>query len=624
MHRFLLFLGCGLAALAVSHAHAGTLPDTVGRGSCAVSKQTDVPVTMRDGVTLRADVYTPATKDKVPVILMRTQYGKAAAQTDPSRFHSPDWFASHCYIVAVQDIRGQGKSDGVFYEYRNDRDDGYDTVEWAARLPGSTGKVGMYGSSYVGATQWLAATATPPSLATIVPSNTGSDYGDGWTYEDGAFRLAFIEPWMMEDIASSAAENRGDKKLAAELAAQGHNAAVLMRQSPYATFTPFTVDGKNVAPYFYDAIKHSTSDAYWKAFDIKSRYAKVTVPVLAFDGWYDSFLSGALENFNGMQAQGGSPAARANQRIVIGPWDHIGWGRPDSSVSPRLKAIGPVANSPVNELMLLWFDHVLKGMDNGVQTGPRVDYFTMGENRWHTASSWPIAGTQYQKWYLGSGRSASSVMGDGSLTPEHQDKHSTTKTDTFVYDPHNPVPSVGGHSCCEWSFGPQGQYDQSQVEQRPDILVYTSKPLDAPLAVTGPITVDLFATSTATDTDFTAKLVDVAPDGTALNLNNGIQVARFRNSLSTPELITPGAVYEYRIKVWPTSNLFLKGHSIRLEISSSDYPQFAPNPNTGEVFGQSDHTLVATQTILHDRKHPSALVLPVIPVTQGVDHPPAL
>ncbi|PAL27351.1 CocE/NonD family hydrolase [Acetobacter syzygii] len=624
MRRFLLFLGCGLTALTAGSAHAGTLPDNVGRGSCPVSKKTDVAATMRDGVVLRADVYTPKTQEKVPVILMRTQYGKSAAQTDPSRFQSPGWFASHCYIVVVQDIRGQGKSDGVFYEYRNDRNDGYDTVEWAARLPGSTGKVGMYGSSYVGATQWLAATATPPSLATIVPSNTASDYGDGWTYEDGAFRLAFIEPWMMEDIASSAAENRGDKKLAAELAAQGHNAAALMRQLPYATFTPFTVNGKNVAPYFYDAINHPTSDAYWQAFDIKSRYPKVTVPVLAFDGWYDSFLSGALENFNGMQTLGGSAMARANQRIVIGPWDHIGWGRPDSSESPRLKALGPVANSPVNELMLLWFDHFLKGQNNGVQTGPQVDYFTMGENRWHTASSWPLAGTQYQTWYLGSGRSASSVMGDGSLTPNTQDKHARAKTDSFVYDPHNPVPSVGGHSCCEWSFGPQGQYDQSQVEQRPDILVYTSKPLEAPLAITGPITVDLFAASTATDTDFTAKLVDVAPDGTAINLNNGIQVARFRNSLSTPELITPGAVYEYRIKVWPTSNLFLKGHSIRLEISSSDYPQFAPNPNTGEAFGQSTRMLAATQTILHDRQHPSALILPVIPVAQGVDHPPAL
>ncbi|WP_308720337.1 CocE/NonD family hydrolase [Komagataeibacter xylinus] len=622
MRRYLLLLSCGFVALSVGSARAAAWPSDEGRGSCRVTKKTDVPATMRDGVVLRADVYTPDTKEKVPVILMRTQYGKSAAQVQPSRFQSPEWFASHCYIVAIQDIRGQGKSGGTFYEYRNDRDDGYDAVEWAARLPGSSGKVGMYGSSYVGATQWLAATATPPSLAAIVPSNTGSDYGNGWTYEDGAFRLAFIEPWMMEDIASSAAENQGDKKLSQQLYLQGKNPAMLMQQLPYSTFTPFTVNGKNVAPYFYDAVNHSTSDDYWKAFDIRSRYGKVNVPVLAFDGWYDSFLDGALENFNGMQKEGGTPLARENQRIIIGPWEHIGWGRPAAVVSPRLKAIGPVANSPVNELMIQWFDHFLKGVDNGVQTGPHVDYFTMGENRWHSATSWPVAGTQYQKWYLGSAHSASSSMGDGALSQEKGDKQAKTQTDTFVYDPHNPVPSVGGHSCCAWTAGPQGQFDQSSIERRPDILVYTSKALDTPMNVTGPITVDLFASSTAKDTDFTAKLVDVAPDGTAINLNNGIQVARFRNSLSTPELITPGQVYEYRIKVWPTSNLFLKGHRIRLEISSSDYPQFAPNPNTGEKFGASDRMEVATQTIWHDSKHPSSLILPIIPVTTGDDTPP--
>ncbi len=618
-----------------------TWPSQAGRGSCKVSKKTDVPARMRDGVILRADIYTPETSGKVPVILMRTQYGKDAAQMQPSRFQSPDWFASHCYIVVIQDIRGQGKSDGTFYEYRYDRNDGYDTVEWAARLPGSNGKVGMYGSSYVGATQWLAATATPPSLAAIAPSNTGSDYGDGWTYEDGAFRLAFIEPWMMADIASSAAANRGDTKLAKELAETGKNPAKWMTYTPYATFPPLRPQDKEVAPYFYDAIRHPASDEYWKEFDIKSRYHKVTVPVLAFDGWYDAFLNGALENFTGMQREGGTPEARRNQRIVIGPWDHIGWGREASTVSPRLKAIGPVANSPVNDLMLKWFDHFLKGDNNGVATGPRVDYFTMGENRWHTANAWPVPGTKWQTWYLGSQHSASSVMGDGALTPLPPGQHPpethplptgdtdpatlTAKTDEFTYDPDNPVPSMGGHSCCSWDSGPQGQYDQSSVEQRPDILVFTSSPLTTALNVTGPISVELYASTSATDTDFTAKLVDVAPDGTALNLNNGIQATRFRNSLSHPEPVHPGEIYKYRIKIWPVSNLFMPGHRIRLEISSSDYPQFAPNPNTGDVFGTSDRHQKALQKIWHDRDHPSALILPVIDTpSDSMDKAPAL
>jgi hypothetical protein len=540
---------------------------------------------------------------------MRTQYGKDNAQVQPSRFQSPSWFASQCYLVVIQDVRGQYASKGAFYEYR-DRDDGYDSVEWAARLPGSDGKVGMYGSSYVGATQWLAATAVPPSLKTIVPSNTASDYFDGWTYEDGAFRLAFIEPWMMDEIAQSAAANRGDARLAAELKDDAKSIARWMRFRPYDAFPPFRPGSRAVAPYFFDAIAHPTRDAYWDEFSIERRYAKVGVPVLAFEGWYDAFLNGGLRNFTGMRKDGANERARTDQRIVIGPWEHIGWGRPDSVLSPRLAALGPAAESPVNELMLAWFDHFLKGEDNGVATGPRVDYFEMGENRWHVAKDWPLPQTQFVNWYLVSGGHAASVMGDGALTVG---KPRGAPSDRFVYEPWNPVPSLGGHSCCAWTSGAQGQFDQSPIEQRADVLVYSSRPLEHPLEVTGPIRVTLYASSSAADTDFTAKLVDVYPDGTAVNLNNGVQGARYRDSLSHPTPITPGRVYEYKINVWPTSNLFLPGHRIRLEISSSDYPQFAPNPNTGARFGSSARQVSAMQTILHDLAHPSALVLPVIP-----------
>ena len=600
-------------------------PSGAGMGACKVSKTTDVPATMRDGVILRADVYRPATETPVPVILMRTQYGKSAAQVQPERFQSPEWYASHCYIVVVQDIRGQGASDGVFYEYAHDRNDGYDSVEWAAKLPGSSGRVGMYGSSYVGATQWLAATAAPPSLKAIVPSNTASDYFDGWTYEDGAFRLGFIEPWMAETIAQTAAVNRRDNPGAARLKEDVLSIAEWMRFLPYDALPIFAPEDLSFAPYFFDAIKHPTDDAYWRAFSIARQWNKVAVPVLAFDGWYDAFIDGALRNFNGVRAQGATAQARASQRIVIGPWEHIGWGRPDAVVSPRLKAIGPVADSPVNDLTIAWFDHFLKGEANGVTTGPQVDYFLMGENRWHVAHEWPLAATQYQSWRLESGGHAASVMGDGALSAP-PGSASGAALDTFVYDPANPVPSVGGHSCCAWTGGPQGQFDQSAIEQRPDILVYTSAPLSAPMEVTGPVTVVLYARSTAPDTDFTAKLVDVFADGTAINLANGIQRASYRTSLEHPTPITPGQVYRYEIHVWPTSNLFQPGHRIRLEISSSDYPQFAPNPNTGEAFGKSSAHQVATQTILHDDAHPSALVLPVIPSGAhgpGANVPPA-
>ncbi|HEY1927203.1 MAG TPA: CocE/NonD family hydrolase [Caulobacteraceae bacterium] len=603
-----------LAAVLAPGAALAAWPPETGRGSCQVDKTANVPATMRDGVVLRADIYRPRTDKPAPIILMRTQYGKESAQVQPSRFQTPEWFASHCYIVVVQDIRGQGASDGVFYEYAHDRDDGYDTVEWAARLPGSNGKVGMYGSSYVGATQWLAATAAPPHLAAIAPSNTASDYYDGWTYEDGAFRLAFIENWMTETIAESSAVNRKDQATATRLKEAGLDIARWMRFTPYDRLPYFDPGGSVVAPYFFDALAHPTDDAYWQAFSIEPRWNKVAVPVLAFDGWYDAFLDGSLRNFNGVRENGATELARRNQRIVIGPWEHLGWGRPGSLVSPRLASIGPAANSPVNELMLAWFDHFLKGEDNGVDGGPRVDYFVMGENRWHVAHEWPIAGTRLEAWRLASGGHAASVMGDGSLVAPGGERAKNAASDTYVYDPANPVPSVGGHSCCSPASGPQGQYDQSSVEQRPDILVFSSAPLTQPLEITGPIKVVLFANSSATDTDFTAKLVDVFPDGSAVNLNNGIIRASYRESRTHPTPITPGEVYRYEIKVWPTSNLFRAGHRIRLEISSSDFPQFGPNPNTGGSLADNIALRPASQTILHDADHPSAVILPVIPI----------
>jgi putative CocE/NonD family hydrolase len=616
-----------VCAVGSTEAFGVSWPPESGRGACDVTKQANVPARMRDGTVLFADVYRPAATEPVPVILMRTQYGKEAAQMQPSRFQSPSWFASHCYIVVIQDIRGQYASEGTFYEYAHDRNDGYDSVEWAARLPGANGAVGMYGSSYNAATQWLAATATPPSLKAIVPSNTASDYYDGWTYENGAFRLGFIVPWMMSTIVLSAAEHRGDLALAKSLKENYKDVASWMKFRPYMEFPPFRPTDREVAPYFYDAIRHSHYDSYWEEFSIETRYAAVQVPVLAFEGWYDAFLAGGLKNFMGMVEHGGSEIARRNQRIVIGPWDHIGWGRPDSVVSPRLKAIGPVANSPVNELTLAWFDHFLKGKENGVNGGPRVDYFVMGENRWHAASGWPVPGTQYRSWYLGSGGHAASILGDGTLSDEIPGASSAMQ-DEFVYEPWNPVPSAGGHSCCAWNRAPQGQFDQLPIEQRSDVLVYSSPPLQEPVKITGPISVILYAASSAPDTDFTAKLIDVHPDGTAVNLNNGILSARFRNSLSQPSLINPGEIYKYTITVWPTSNLFKVGHRIRLEISSSDFPQFAQNPNTGDPLGTTKTWRAANQTIFHDQGHPSALILPIIPPEvaggTGAESPPRL
>jgi putative CocE/NonD family hydrolase len=542
---------------------------------------------------------------------MRTQYGKSDAQAG-ARYQPPDWFASHCYLVAVQDVRGQGASGGTFSEFTNDMADGYDSVEWAAALPGSNGKVGMYGSSYVGATQWLAAVTAPPHLVTIVPANTASDYYDGWTYEGGEFRLAFVQPWAIGSPALTAAQNRNDQAAVAQLTAAAADPTRWMDFRPFKDLPPLQPQNPAVAPWYFDWIRHWRRDDFWRQFSIRDRYPSVKVPVLDVEGWYDAFLAGGIENFAGMAAHGATAVARDNQRLVIGPWDHVNWGRPASTPAPLLKDIGPVGDSPINDLMLAWFDHFLKGednsLDNPVAGKPRVDYFVMGANVWKHAPSWPLPQTDWTTFYL---------SGAGGIADRNGQLVSTAPgaeaPDTYTYDPAFPAPSVGGHSCCGAQSRPQGPYDQTPVEQRSDVLVYSSAPLDHDTEVTGPVSVRLWAQSTASDTDFTAKLAVVKLDGAVLNLNNGILRTSFRDSLSDPKPATPGQPAQYEIHVWPTSYEFVAGDVIRLEISSSDYPQYAPNPNTGAPFGQDSSIQTATQTILHDAAHPSAVTLPIIP-----------
>lgn len=614
--RWALSAIVAVAALVVPAARSPGQPvrPETAAGPCRVSVRRDVPDRMRDGTVLNADVYRPKVTGAVPVVLMRTQYGKNGPPNQPGRYLSPAWMAAQCYLVVVQDVRGQYSSHGTFEEFTQDVNDGYDAVEWAAKLPGSNGKVGMYGSSYVGAVQWLAAEAHPPHLVTIVPYNTGSDYYEGWTYEGGEFRLGFIENWSMSTIVRTAALNRGDTKLADELQADYEDLAKWQAYVPYDRFPPYRPDDPAVAPYFYDWIEHSTDDTYWTSLAPNRHYAGFTIPVLDTEGWYDAFLPGGIENFTGMVAGAGSARARAGQRLVIGPWDHQTWSRVprDRYVpAPMLSAIDAAGRYPSDRLMTAWFDHYLKGRDNGIGARPVVDYFEMGSNVWRRAAGWPIPGTRYVTYYLGSDGHGASILGDGRLSTAPPGAGQAP--DHYTYDPRDPVPSLGGHSCCENSGGQQGPYDQQTIEQRPDVLVYTSPTLTAGVHVTGPISVDLYAASSAVDTDWTAKLVDVDSGGTARNLNNGILRASFRESATHPTPIVPGRVYKYTIQVWPTSNLFKAGDRIRLEISSSDYPQFAPNPDTGKPFGTSAEVRTARQTILHDAAHPSAVTLPVVP-----------
>jgi putative CocE/NonD family hydrolase len=602
----------GVLATAIAAIHVSTsaaAPSSRG-DRCQISVSRNVSVPMRDGTILKADVYRPRTSEKVPVILQRLPYDKAVAEYSPVQYKRPEFFASHCYIVVNQDVRGQYQSRGVWYPFAHEMQDGYDSVEWAAKLPGSNGRVGMYGISYVGATQWLAATQAPPHLKTIVPGNTGSDYYEGWTYQDGALSQAFAESWPLTSIARSAAADRGDWALVDEIE---RNTSLLPSKwygfLPLDQFPPLHPGDPKVAPYFFDWLAHPTDDAYWRQWSIKRRYDQIKVPVLSWEGWYDSFLTGNLENFKGMRRSGGSAVARANQQIVIGPWVHLNWSRYQPDVENPVMDYGPRANNPINTLQLRWWDHWLKGVDNGVTKRAPVRLFVMGANRWLDARDWPVPGTRYRNYYLDSDGHANSTSGDGTLSRDITDG----TPDHFRYDPANPVPSKGGHSCCGPPLTPMGPADQRSVERRDDVLVYSTPRLRRSLPVVGPITVTLHAASSAPDTDFTAKLVDVHPDGRAIILNDGIIRASYRESTTSPTLIQPGKVYEYKINVWPTANLFKRGHRVRLEISSSNFPAYDRNLNTGARLGTTSEMRVAEQTILHDRAHPSRLTLPILP-----------
>jgi uncharacterized protein len=569
----------------------------------------DVPVEMRDGTVLRADVYRPDSDTPWPVLLQRTPYDKNA----PSMLLNPIRAASAGYAVVVQDVRGRFASDGNFYTFRHESDDGYDTIAWTAAQPWSTGKVGMFGLSYVGATQWLAAITTPPALATIVPVVTASDYHEGWTYQGGAFELGFNASWTLSNLAFATLMRR--IKAGEPFPSEFRQTYIGLIDNMCRAFDTLPLGHMpllhehNLAPYYYDWLQHPTADAYWQQWCIEAQHHKVAVPALNVGGWYDIFLGGTIRNYLGMRRNGQTAAAQQYQRLVIGPWKH---GLPLSSVSGAM-AFGIMAEAfaiDFEGVQLRWYDHWLKGIDNGVRQDAPVRLFIMGANAWREEQEWPLTRTQYTRYYLHSRGKANSLHGDGVLSPETPGME---PPDHFLYDPRYPVPTRGGGLCCWAGALPQGAYDQTPVESREDVLVYTTPLLTEDVEVTGPVLVTLYAASSAVDTDFTAKLVDVHPSGFAQNLTDGIIRARYRQSTARPEPIEPGKVYAYTIDLWATSNVFKAGHRLRLEISSSNFPRFDRNPNTGGALATETLLLPAVQTIHHDGTYPSHVTLPIIP-----------
>jgi hypothetical protein len=550
----------------------------------------DVPVKMRDGVVLNADIYHPKVEGKFPVLLTRTPYDKRGEESFGLLA------AARGYVVIAQDVRGRYTSQGEWYTFKYESQDGYDTVEWAAVLPYSNGKVGMFGGSYVGATQMLAAISSPPHLAGILPVVTASNYHENWTYQGGALAQWFDQSWT-----TGLAENTFDRRMGRQSYASRWDTKLPLTDYPLLDLG--TTAG--LAEYYQDWLAHPNYDDYWKQVSIEEHYSQITVPALHVAAWYDLFQDGSLRNYMGIKAHGGSQAARAGQRLLVIVGGHAGNG-------PIIGEVDFGKDSVLNEseLILCWYDYLLKGIDNGMGAEKPVKLFVMGSNTWREEDEWPLARARETRYYLHSSGKANTLSGDGALSPAAP---ATEAPDKYIYDPADPAPTHGGALCCDAVHEPAGAFDQRPVENREDVLVYTTPAFRQDTEVTGTITLDVYVSSSAVDTDFTGKVVDVSPQGFARNLTEGILRARYRSSQETPELMNPGEVYKLTLNLWSTSNVFLAGHKLRLEVSSSNFPRFDRNLNAGEDQGHSTHMVKATNTIYHDREHPSTLIVPVVP-----------
>ena len=606
LRRLARAAGACLLALAVVFLHAekpgSAIQDSTRvKFPAAVAPRNDillenrVPIRMRDGVTLYADVYRPVGDGRYPVLVSRTPY---STERFPTSYDAAVYFAQRGYVYVFQDVRGRHESDGRWEPFVDDEKDGYDTIEWAAKQRWSDGKVAMQGGSYLGQNQWRAAQAAPPALIAIFPMVASTSIYHDWITLNGGWRLSFNFGWGPVRQESRIMQNPGPHTIDGLHAihydeVQKHLPLKAMQQ----------LVGRN-AKFYDDWLANPDYNAYWKPLNVEEVFDKIAIPVHTFGGWFDIFSQGTLRGFVGVSHKGATEKARRMSHIVIGPWGH--------GPSQKYGAIdfGPTANVDPNPLQLRWYDYWLKGIDNGFSTEPPVKLFIMGRNEWVAEREYPISGTQYKPLYFGGAGKANSDRGDGRLS--WTKPLDASVADRYRYDPANPVPSLGGNNCCgtPTAAGPQ---DQRPIEKRQDVLVYTSDVLQDELEVTGPVKVVLYASSDAVDTDFVAKLVDVYPDGASYNMAEGIVRARYRDSLSKPALLKPGQTYRFEIDLVGTSVAFQKGHRIRVQVTSSHFPQFDRNPNTGDAFGTSDRIRVAEQTIYHDAERASHILLPVIP-----------
>jgi hypothetical protein len=556
--------------------------------------QKDAVQPMRDGALLRADIYLPEGDGPFPTILERTPYNKE--DSSEVKVDAPAYFASRGYAVVIQDVRGRFKSDGDFRPFHDDgwglNRDGYDTVAWIAAQPWCDDNIGAFGGSYSGATQYRLAPTRPPHLKAMYVRESSADYGAEWVYRGGAFELGFMLSWALGVTNNNLAHlatgadfdrQRGvlEKALAEIESWQRH-----LPLNPTPLF-------EGLSDWYNEFLAHPDDGPYWWQWNIAHQHDQIDVPIYHLGGWFDIFLNGTIENFTGIKAKARSPEARPAQRLIIGPWIHGPW-QIDQAVQGEVD-FGPDAVRNFNELRLPWFDFWLKGIDNGVMNEPPVKLFVMGENRWRTAADYPLPNTRYTNWFLHE---------DGNL--DLSPPTTAESPDNYLYDPDDPVPTRGGNT-----LGiPGGAWDQRPVEGR--CLTYTSQPLAEDLTIIGPVRCILHAMSSAPDTDWVVRLTDVSPDGFSRLLCDGILRARYRRSRTHPTLLTPDQVYEFEVDLWATANTFRAGHRLRVAVTSSNFPRFDRNLNTGGPANLEARGEAALNTIFHDLLRPSHIILPVL------------
>ncbi|MEE4279233.1 MAG: CocE/NonD family hydrolase [Halieaceae bacterium] len=544
-----------------------------------VQAQFRVPVPMRDGVKLSTHVYLPDGEGRFPTLLVRDIYGNGS-QAGRQRYAR--WATQNGYAFVYQMARGRYDSEGHWYPYFQEIPDGEDTLSWIAQQPWSDGGVGMFGTSYLASVQWLAALSAHPALKAIAPAMSPGNYYRDVAYPGGAFSLLSRASWGIGLVGGRTNANYGTDWING------------IEHLPLKTLDASL--GFDVR-HFRDWLNHPSYDHYWEPLNLEARAAEMDVPALNIGGWYDVFLRSTIGSYTTMRQEARSQRAREGQRLIIGPWPH-GW---NASTTTGEVDFGGAALINEEALMLEWFDHYLKGLS--MPERAPVMLFVMGRNEWRAEQEWPLARTEFTPMYLQPG---------GALKRTAPTEESGERS--YVYDPTDPVPTLGGNI-----MRPElrGAYDQTPLDERKDILRFVSAPFETRTEITGPIRATLYAASDARDTDFMAKLIVVKDDGRAVNLVDGVIRARYREGFDKPRLLEPGEVYEYDLDLWATSYELSPGDRLRVDISSSNFPRLNRNPNTGAPFGETTEMRSARQTIMANRRYPSRVILPIIPAAEG-------